>query len=191
MKNRWQASPGFSLQSGFTLIEILVVMILLGIVMTIAVISIGDTQSEKLEEDMRRLLQISRLTHEEAIINQQTLAIKFSKHGYSIERYDPQGKIWMPVTEPAFFLPKELDESYEIKLLQDGLRVSLETNDNSDEESNNGKVLMYASGEMTPFELIVSLPDSDIHYRLTGDLMGKLEIDDLQAYGGNADENAQ
>ena len=191
MKNRRQTSTGLRLQAGFTLIEILVVMILLGIVMTIAVISIGNTQSEQLEEDMRRLLQIARLTHEEAIINQQTLAIKFSEHGYSIQRYDPQGKIWVPVTEPAFFLPKELDESYEIKLLQDGLSVSLEANDDPEEDSGSGKVLMYASGEMTPFELIISLPDSDIHYRLTGDLMGTLEIDDLQAYGSNADENQQ
>ncbi len=172
------------LQQGFTLIEILVVMILLGIVMTIAVISIGNSQSEQLEEDMRRLLQIARLTHEEAIINQQTLAIKFSEHGYSIQRYEDKGKTWIPVTEPAFFLPKQLDESYEIKLLQDGLSVSLK-------EEDGGKVLMYSSGEMTPFELVVSLPDSEINYRLTGDLMGKLEIEDLQAYGSSSEEDEQ
>ncbi|VAX11515.1 hypothetical protein MNBD_GAMMA25-1016 [hydrothermal vent metagenome] len=188
MKRR-QSDSAFSLQQGFTLIEILVVMILLGIVMTIAVISIGNSQSEQLEEDMRRLLQIARLTHEEAIINQQTLAIKFSKHGYSIQRFEAQGRVWIPVTEPAFFLPKELDESYEIKLFQDGLSVSLEENDSEKEDS--GKVLMYSSGEMTPFELTISLPDSEIEYRLTADLMGKLEIEDLQAYGSTLEEDEQ
>ena len=169
------------LQQGFTLIEILVVMLLLGIVMTIAVISIGNTQSEQVEEDMRRLLQIVRLAHEEAIIRQQTLAIKFSPHGYNLQRYDARNKVWMPVTEPAFFQPRELDESYEIKLFQDGISVSLK-------EEDGGKILMYSSGEMTPFELDVSLVDSELNYRLTGDLMGTLEIEDLQAYGSTIED---
>jgi len=42
---------------------------------------------------------------------------------------------------------------------------------------------------MTPFELEVSLPDSEINYRLSGDLMGTLEIEDLQAYGSSIDED--
>jgi len=170
------------LQQGFTLIEILVVMVLMGIVMTIAVISIGNTQSDQLEEDMRRLLQIVRLTHEEAIIRQQTLAIKFSPHGYALQRYEARGKIWTPLTEPAFFQPRELDESYEIKLYQDGISVSLK-------EEDGGKIMIYSSGEMTPFELDVSLPDSEISYRMIGDLMGTVEIEDLKAYGStNEDE---
>lgn len=172
------------LQQGFTLIEILVVMVLLGIVMTIAVISIGNTQSDQLEEDMRRLLQIVRLAHEESIIRQQTLAIKFSPHGYDLQRYEAKSKIWIPVSEPAFFQPRELDESYEIKLYQDGISVSLT-------EEDGGKILMYSSGEMTPFELEVSLPDSEINYRLIGDLMGTLEIEDLQAYGSSTEEDEQ
>ncbi len=172
------------LQKGFTLIEILVVIVLLGIIMTFAMISIGNTQSEKLEEDMRRLLQIMRLAHEEAITNQQTLAMKFSSHGYALQRYDDKGKIWIRVTEPAFFRPRKLDEDYEIKLVQDGLGVSLTDKD-------SGKVLFYSSGEMTPFELSISLPDSDTDYRLSGNLMGKLSIEGLQAYGSNSEEDQQ
>ncbi len=169
------------LQKGFTLIEILVVMILLGIIMTIAMLSIGNSQSEQLEEDMRRLLQIMRLAHEEAIINQQTLAMKFSPHGYALQRYDGKGKIWIPVTEPAFFQAKKLDQGYEIKLLQEGLKVSLEKED-------GGKVMMYSSGEVTPFELNIGLPDSEINYRMTGDLMGNLEIEGLQSYGSSKEQ---
>ncbi len=172
------------LQKGFTLIEILVVIILVGIIVTVAMISIGNTQSGKLEEDMRRLLQIMRLVHEEAITNQQTLAIKFSPHGYAIQRYENKGKIWINITDPAFFRPRKLDEDYKIKLVQDGLSVSLTDKD-------GGKVLMYSSGEMTAFELDVSLPDSDVHYHLIGNLMGKLKIKGLQAYGGTSEKEEQ
>jgi len=172
------------LQKGFTLIEILVVMILMGIILTIAMLSVGNSQSEQLEEDMRRLLQIMRLAHEEAIINQQTLAIKFSPHGYALQRYEGKGKIWIPVTEPAFFQARELDEGYEIKLLQEGFKVPLEKED-------GGKVMMYSSGEITPFELDISLPDSDINYRLTGDLTGNLEIEGLQSYGSSTEQEDQ
>ncbi len=184
MRCRWLPSIPSRLQKGFTLLEILVVIVLLGIILTVAMISIGNTQSGKLEEDMRRLLQIMRLAHEEAIINQQTLAIKFAAHGYALQRYDKKGKIWVSVTEPDFFRARKLDEDYKIKLVQDGLSVSLTNKD-------SGKVLMYSSGEMTPFELNVSLPDSDVAYHLSGDLMGKLRIKNLQAYGSTEDEDQQ
>ena len=170
------------LQRGFTLIEILVVIILLGIIMSLAVLSIGDSQSEQLEEDMRRLLQVMRLAQEEAILNQQTLAVKFTPRGYRLQRYDAAGKNWLPLAEPAFFRPVELDESYEIRLYQDGLSVSLK-------EEDEGRVLLYASGEMTPFELVISLPDTETSYRLQGDMMGTLEIEGLQAYGRDEEES--
>lgn len=170
------------LRKGFTLIEILVVIVLVGIIITVAMISIGNTQSGKLKEDMRRLLQIMRLVHEEAITNQQTLAVKFSPHGYAIQRYENKGKIWVSVTDPAIFRPRKLDEDYEIKLVQDGLGVSLTDKD-------GGKILMYSSGEITPFTLNISLPDSDVHYHLSGDMMGTLKIKGLQAYGSNSEKD--
>ncbi|VAX14510.1 hypothetical protein MNBD_GAMMA24-888 [hydrothermal vent metagenome] len=184
MSGKWQARMPSHRQKGFTLLEILVVIVLLGIIMTVAVISIGNTQSGKLQEDMRRLLQIMRLAQEEAIINQQTLAVKFSIHGYALQRYDRKAKIWVSVTDPDFFRARKLDEDYKIRLVQDGLSVSL-----SDKDS--GKVLMYSSGEMTPFELDISLPDSNINYHLSGDLMGKLRIKDLPAYGSTEEEGQQ
>lgn len=184
MSSRWQVFMPSRLQKGFTLIEILVVIVLLGIILTVAMISIGNTQSGKLKEDMRRLLQIMRLAHEEAITNQQTLAMKFSAHGYALQRYDEKGKIWVSVTDPDFFRARKLDEDYKIRLLQDGLSVSLTDKD-------SGKVLMYSSGEMTPFELDIGLPDSHINYHMSGDLMGKLTIKNLQAYGNTEDEEQQ
>ncbi len=169
------------LQKGFTLIEILVVIVLVGIIVTVAMISIGNTQSGKLQEDMRHLLQIMRLVHEEAITNQQTLAIKFLPHGYAIQRYDEKHKIWVNVSNPDFFRPQKLDDDYKITLLQDGLSVSLT-------DKNSGKVLMYSSGEMTAFELNISLPDSNVNYHMSGDLMGKLKIKNLSAYGSTGEE---
>ncbi|MCW9025130.1 MAG: GspH/FimT family pseudopilin [Gammaproteobacteria bacterium] len=165
-----------SIQQGFTLLEVLVVMVLLGIILSVAVIGTGNPQADKLEEDVRRLLQILKLTQEEAILTRQQIAVKFGTQHYELSRYDDEEKIWIPISDPAIFRRRELDPGYEIKLFQDGISVSLE-------EEDSGRVLFYSSGEMTPFELHLSLPDTDIRYQMTGTMLGELSVEDMHAYG--------
>ena len=70
---------------GFTLLELLVVMMLLGIMLSVAVISIGDQRIEELKHESERLYQVMRLAHEEAILSQEVLAIRFYPHAYEFQ----------------------------------------------------------------------------------------------------------
>ena len=163
-------------QSGFTLIEIMVVLVLLGIILSIAVIGGGNRQGDQLEEDVRRLLQIIKLAQEEAIINHQEMAVKFGEHHYELQLFDAEKKAWLEISDPLMFRRRDLDEAYKIRLLQDGISVSLD-------EEDSGRVMIYSSGEMTPFELEISLPDTEIKYRMLGTMVGALDVEDMHAYG--------
>lgn len=163
-------------QSGFTLIEIMVVLVIIGIILSVAVIGGGNRQADQLNEDVRRLLQIIKLAQEEAIINHREMAIKFGNHHYELQLFDTENKSWLEISDPTMFRRRELDTDYEIRLLQDGISVSLDGED-------EGRVMLFSSGEMTPFELEISLPDTEVKYRMLGTMVGELNVEDMHAYG--------
>ncbi len=158
-----------SRQPGFTLLEILVVLILLGIIVSVAMLSIGGSRKEQLEHSMQRLQQVIRMAHEEAVLNQYELALKFKPHAYEFQTLKKNK--WQTISQPPFMRRRELDDVFRIKLLQDGISVSLEKED-------SGRILLFSSGEMTPFELYMSISDTDQRMRLQGDAFGKLTLED-------------
>jgi len=153
-----------------------VVLVLIGIILSVAVIGNGNRQADQLKEDVRRLLQIIKLAQEEAIINHKEIAIKFGPHHYELQLFNADNKTWMEISNATLFRRRELDEDYEVRLLQDGISVSLE-------EEDDGRVMLFSSGEMTPFELEISLPDTEIKYRMKGSMVGELDVEDMHAYG--------
>ena len=131
---------------------------------------------DKLEEDVRRLLQVIKLSQEEAIITRQQFEIKFGTEYYEFYRFDKQSKEFITINDPAVLRRRELDSGYEIKLFMDDTSISLD-------EKDSGRISIFPSGELTPFELHLSLPDSDIHYKMTGTMIGDISVEDLQTFG--------
>ncbi len=156
-------------QAGFTLLEILVVMILLGIILSVAVFSVGGSKEGEIEQEVQRMVRLIQLAKEEAILNRQELAVKFSPTAYEFLRLEDEN--WVPYTENRLFYQRELGEEYELRLLQDGISVSLQ-----DEDA--GRILLLSSGEMTPFELYLGLWNSDYRYHLIGNALGEITVED-------------
>jgi general secretion pathway protein H len=161
-------------RKGFTLLELLVVMMLLGIILSVAVISIGDRRSDDLKFEIERLHQVMRLAHEEAILNQEVLAVRFYPHAYEFQVLEEEE--WQPVDTPSYMLLHELDEQFVFELEQDGIIVLLD-------EKDGGRVLLSSSGEMTPFSLRLALVDGSLAYQLTGSLLGELELEKYDPFG--------
>ena len=55
-------------QTGFTLLEILVVLILLGIILSVAVLSTGGVKERELEQEVQRMVRLIQLAKEEAVL---------------------------------------------------------------------------------------------------------------------------
>ena len=71
------------LSRGFTLIELMVVIVILGIIASFAVLSVGNRDaSAALEEEVQRLAALLQLASEEAVITGRQLGLRITPGGY-------------------------------------------------------------------------------------------------------------
>ncbi|HID49814.1 MAG TPA: type II secretion system protein GspH [Chromatiales bacterium] len=157
--------------SGFTLLEILVVLVLLGIVLSVAVLSAGGDAGRQLEQEVRRMAELIRLAQEEAVLNGNELAIRFYPDGYAFERLED--KDWLPLQGSNLFKRRQFDSGVKLEVRQDGVAVDLQ-------EKDTGRILLQSSGEMTPFELFLGWYDEDPLFRLSGNAIGKLTVENAR-----------
>jgi len=158
--------------SGFTLLELMVVMVLIGIIFSFAMLSMGgDDVAEMMEREARRLETLLALANDEAIVRGEELGVRFTDEGYEFLVLALDG--WNLPDDgllKAYTLPADIHMKLEIEGEQ-----SLGAEDTEDEVEPPPQVLILSSGEMTPFEVTFDSTLSDYRYRLTASLMGEVE----------------
>lgn len=152
-------------EKGFTLLELLAVVVIIGIVISIASLSIGQKNSHVVRDEAERLNGLLRLASEEAVTQGREFALQFSKISYSFLELDA-GNQWAPITEDELLHERKFPAELKIDLVVEGAEASF------NDEKNLPRVFILSSGELTPFKLNLSLDKEQ--YTLQGDLDGKL-----------------
>ena len=157
---------------GFTLVELLVVLLIIGIMVTFAGLSLrGDPLSEHLREETRRLAALLELAAEDALLEGRELAVRIEPDGYRFLRLE-QGR-WLGLTE-GVLRPRPLPAGMELELrLQE--EGSAPGAGEDEEDVERPQVYVLSSGEMTPFTLRLQAADRDLRYELRADRLGRLE----------------
>jgi len=156
-------------QSGFTLIEIIVVLIIISVVLTVATISIGDPQVKRMRQTSERFTALIQLAKEQAIFNSQEYALSVWDSGYAFYTLDQQG--WVLLTDDKIFRGRTLPEGVEHELFLDGIKVVL-----SNEDKNKPQIYITSDGEVSPFQLNITDLDKWI-YKINFDELGKFDIE--------------
>ena len=186
-------------QNGFTLLELIVVIVIVAILFTYTTLAIrGNAPEDAIKEEARRLERLIELALEESILRGEEYGIEFFIDGYRfLRRSDVQ---WEVITQDAILRERELPEKMEIEtLLEDSpLAVDLSTEPLADDkveliESDDSEdetaakniyphIYLLTSGEIAPdFEARFYMPGVDISYIVKGSFDGELstEISDL------------
>jgi general secretion pathway protein H len=158
-------------QRGFTLLELLVVLIIIGIVVSMATLSVGGNEARTLRDEAQRLSALIDLAIQESVLNGREMALELDEEGYRFLAYDLENEKWQPIEESTF-RPRELPQGIELQAEVEGQEAA----ENRLGETEANQVWIMSSGEVSPFTITLQLEDGP-SYQLDGDLLGGLKLE--------------
>jgi len=163
---------------GFTLVEILVVVVIMAIVISLAVLSIGVTgRDSQLDEESRRIEGLLGLLHERALLEGHDFGLRIEPSAYEFVVYEAARDRWLPMDQEHEFRHRELPKGVGFELQLDSQTVVLKPVDQnlkSDQVTQNPQVAIAASGEGTPFRLTLERAATNARASVEGDALGKI-----------------
>jgi len=170
---------------GFTLMELMVVLVLMGIILSMMTISVGDGgQYRALEEEANRLKTLIEMARDESVMRSQDWIIAIKEDGYQfeiekiVEEKGVRKKKRHPIKDRIFRERKLPDYRLTLMLENEHFAASLLTDDGTDaEEDIIGRVYIYSSGEMSEeFEITMEHENGDDKLTLKGNQFGELSL---------------
>ncbi|MGB7755639.1 MAG: type II secretion system minor pseudopilin GspH [Salinisphaera sp.] len=190
-------------EAGFTLIEVLVVLVIIGVVLTFATLSVNPTgPGDRLDAASQRLLALAREAADEAILSGDTMGLQLGDQGYRFIRMTDQGwKVIRSADSPL--RPRRLDKDIHLDRIgahgnrnQNSRQVGTLTlpvspiagrqpgepavkqkdNTQNDKKLAVPAALFLSSGELLPFTLELSADGVNHRFDITGTPNGDIKL---------------
>lgn len=163
---------------GFTLVEILVVVVIITVMVSLAVLSIGVTgRDSQLDEESRRIEGLVGLLHDRAVLEGRDFGLRIEPTAYEFVVYEPQRDRWMPLDQEHEFRRRNLPKGVSFQLELDSQIVVIKAIDRNlagDDPPPGPQVAIAASGEGTPFRLTLLRDGTKSKASVDGDALGKI-----------------
>ena len=158
----------------------MVVVVIVGIVISVASLSIGLLGKDReLKIQADRFMALAELAQDEATLQSREFGIELMTGGYRFVEYDALAGQWADVPGDDTLRLRALPEDVEFELYLEDKRIVIDDDpaefDNPD-KNYSPHLLIYSSGDATPFELHILRNHSDQNVILRGDTLGSLEI---------------
>ncbi|MDJ0927704.1 MAG: type II secretion system minor pseudopilin GspH [Gammaproteobacteria bacterium] len=155
--------------SGFSLLELLVVVVIVGILASMFTLSIGLTRGDRaVEQEIDRMQALLEVASEDAVLQGRELGIRFDREGYEFLGQDPDLGNWNLLYGDAVLRRRELDPDLRLALEIEGRDIDLEAPEeraqpepeadeedaDEDSESTQGgllpQIFIFSSGDIGP-----------------------------------------
>jgi general secretion pathway protein H len=163
-------------QRGFSLLELLVVVAIIGLLVQAVTLSMGALGNDReLAQETRRLQSMIELLQEEALMQSRDYGVMFTETGYRFYVFDYQQLKWVEPQTDRLLRPYALSPQLGVQLVLDGREVPLERDfESRDVENPEPQIMLLASGEVTPFTIEMTRAGVDGRFTLDVALDGKI-----------------
>lgn len=158
------------LKAGYTLLEILVVLVIISIVAGMAILTVGHNDNKQLQAFTQQLAQTLTLAEEQALLQPATLGLELTAHSFRFYEYrqTQASPSWEPLADRELGL-HEIPHDIEISLQIADKVLPL--------EKLAGKapsLLISTNGTLTPFTILIGKKDKPPSYELIGHADGSV-----------------
>lgn len=158
-----------------TLIEILVVVLIIGILATIATLSVGLLgEDREIERESERMGNAIALLQEQAQLEGRDYGILLETTRYEFLRFDAFEQRWTAVENDPALLPRQLSADLVFELVIEGRPILLKHEPRP--EARLPQLVAWGSSEMTPYRLTLARKGGG-RITLVGGLDGTIEIE--------------
>jgi general secretion pathway protein H len=162
---------------GFTLIEILVVVVIMAIVISLAVLSISVTgRDTQIDQESQRIAGLIDMLHERALIEGHDFGLRLEPTAYQFVTYDTRRGLWVLLDQEREFRRRNLPPGLIFLLELDAREVVLQPIDPnlSSATPPAPQLAIAASGDSTPVRITLVRDQTKARALISGDSLGKL-----------------
>jgi general secretion pathway protein H len=173
---------------GFTLVELMVVVLIIGLLAAAMVLSVGITgRDQALEKESERAFSLIRYAREKAELQTREFGLYCGETDYEFLTYDPRKNLWRSVDEDESLRLRELPDGLKLRLAVEGREVVLRAPDprKTDEQKEKEAkervphIILFSNGDLTPFSLTLQRDDPPRSVTIDSNDEGKIESGDL------------
>ena len=137
---------------GFTLIEIMVVVLIIGVMSAGLLLSVSLTgRDRELEKESDRLLALINYAREQAELQTREYGVIFQDDNYEFVAYDVHRQVWRTLFEDDALVLRRLPYGLNVKLKIETRPVVLKKPEDAKDKTPN--VMIFSSGDLTQFEV--------------------------------------